>query len=121
MAQDYLPDSMRNILQLATDGCSVMHRLHADIRDRFIRGLATVFGSCLIALHLCTDLIPGIDDIHQLERSLVHAMRGVPYIMSMLKAVAAVIKCFRKSDIQQVQRIHQLSRSKSLFADGLGD
>ncbi len=71
--------------QVGTDGASVMHRLHAYLKGTFI-----------------ADLVPGIDDAHQLERAMVHGLRSEPYIKKVLKATCAVIKAFRKSDLQQV-------------------
>ncbi|EPS57398.1 hypothetical protein M569_17419 [Genlisea aurea] len=82
MALDYLPLSMHGLLQLATDGASVNHRLAATIRDKFV-----------------SDLIPGIDDIHQLERCAVHAFRQLPLVKTYLDIVRTAVRVYRKKEM----------------------
>lgn len=50
--------SMRTLLQVGTDGANVMKGLQTLVRKKFIR-----------------DLLPDVDDTHQLQRCLVHATR----------------------------------------------
>jgi hypothetical protein len=110
MAMDYLPPSMRTMLQLATDGASVNHRLAASIRDRFL-----------------PDLIPGIDDVHQLERCAVHAFRQEPLVKKFLDMVRVAVRTYRKretlsmqcgasEDFRQLQRIYPGRWMQSLLA-----
>ena len=79
---DFLPSVFRNLLQVSTDGASVMHTFQSMIRNNFI-----------------PDLIPGIDDPHQLERCLVHALREQPYALEVLDCVRLVVKTFRKQEL----------------------
>lgn len=90
--------SMRTLLQVGTDGANVMKGLQTLVRKKFIR-----------------DLLPDVDDTHQLQRCLVHATRHDYVVVqgvfvglgnqqkipvgSMITMLQGVIKAFRKSDL----------------------
>ena len=100
---DYLPSVFRNLLQISTDGASVMHTFQNYIRDTFIE-----------------DLIPGIDDPHQLERCLVHALRDQPYALQVLDCVRLVVKTFRKKELlsMQLKIDHEAGQSLKVIHPG---
>ena len=79
---DFLPSIMQDLLQVCTDGASVMHKLQAYIRERHI-----------------PDLVPGIDDPHQIERAVVHGMRVDTYVNDCIECAWKVVKLFRKAEL----------------------
>ena len=81
-AQNYLPHCMRKLLQISCDGASVMHKLQVYVRERFL-----------------SDLVPGTDEPHQIERAVVHGMRVRECIKDALTVPRTVIKAFRKSEL----------------------
>ena len=83
---DFLPSVMQGLLQVYTDGAGVMHKLQTYIRERHI-----------------PDLVPGIDDPHQIERAAVHGMRVDTYVNDCIESVWKVVKLFRKAKLLSMQ------------------
>ena len=86
VAKNFLPTCMRTLLQKSYDGVSVNHSLHTYVKDRYLH-----------------DVLPRVDDCHQIERSAVHAMRGEEFVGIALAMVAAVVKVFRKKELLDMQ------------------
>ena len=66
-ARNFLPHRMRTLYQMSYDGASMNHSLHRYVRDTFI-----------------SDLLPRVDDCHQLEHAAVHAFRSDPFVKEVL-------------------------------------
>ena len=81
-AKNFLPSCMRTMVQMCYDGASVNHSLHSYVKDMFL-----------------SDLLPGVDDCHQIERAAVHALRTEGFAATALAMIAAVVKVFRKKEL----------------------
>ena len=74
-----------------------MHKLQTYIRERHI-----------------PDLIPGIDDPHQIERAVVHGMRVDTYVNDCIESVRKVVKLFREAELLSMQLALDNEASQSL-------
>mmetsp|Transcript_145783 Transcript_145783/g.254529 ORF Transcript_145783/g.254529 Transcript_145783/m.254529 type:complete len:94 (-) Transcript_145783:33-314(-) len=49
------------------------------------------------------DVLPGVDDCHQIERSAVHAMQGEEFVGIALALLGAMVKVFRKKELVDME------------------